>query len=674
MRIEKYTKDKVITANDFVIGTDGDKQNKTQNFRIWQLSQIILGQLKNSGLVLQFANSSNPEVIKGTEGYFFTNDDTISKNQVHTFYLSETTLFGENLSALLNSVGANLGDLYVNLTQVDDAGNYGFFNILSLERIGKYYKVEATARGTLFAKTFKPWKNYALTFDLATNEWSISAEGGTITIYKNGVPVDEATIDFDADSLNLARLVKGTVDDNGIATFIRDDETTFTVDFSGFLGAAIPKKTSDLINNGEGDGDPFVTDAYNKNTVDNKDAFIQEQVSLNTQDIEWLKGLDISIDETRKKIQLINFDKEVFAEADVTFLDDEGVRLEYNKDAKSIELYNSDDELLDSIPARTFLDGLGVNIRLNDIDENKLELIGSGGDVIGVVDFYIKNIEGLQKELDSKEPKFDKNTGFNKDFGNTAGTVVEGNDQRIENGQTAYSWGNHALAGYLKSVVVLDSNDNPNKHEIGVVDGKPLSETVTALNKPTLLNNILTLKFLNESNIEQTIDVDLTGLVTNSSGINNATYNAASNIITLTEIDGDVWNIDLSEFSILTSTDATGVTTLTQEGVTKLTTSRAGQTGQYAHLLGLPNLDIYATKTEVDSEIARIEANNDVIGKPIYVPTNELSAIDRSGVVQWLNENGFSKLDKEFIVVDVYYWVSNGYVKRGYVTLGYVSI
>lgn len=42
------------------------------------------------------------------------------------------------------------------------------------------------------------------------------------------------------------------------------------------------------------------------------------------------------------------------------------------------------------------------------------------------------------------EPIFSKNTAFNKNFGTTAGTVAEGNDSRIVNGQTAFGWGNHA--------------------------------------------------------------------------------------------------------------------------------------------------------------------------------------------------------------------------------------
>lgn len=44
-------------------------------------------------------------------------------------------------------------------------------------------------------------------------------------------------------------------------------------------------------------------------------------------------------------------------------------------------------------------------------------------------------------------------------FGNIAGTVAEGNDSRIVNGQTAYSWGNHALAGYVTSAHSHSADD-----------------------------------------------------------------------------------------------------------------------------------------------------------------------------------------------------------------------
>ena len=64
------------------------------------------------------------------------------------------------------------------------------------------------------------------------------------------------------------------------------------------------------------------------------------------------------------------------------------------------------------------------------------------------------------------EPIFSKNTAFNKNFGTTAGTVAEGNDSRIINGQTAYSWGNHATAGYLTSFTETDPTAIKNQNSV----------------------------------------------------------------------------------------------------------------------------------------------------------------------------------------------------------------
>jgi hypothetical protein len=54
----------------------------------------------------------------------------------------------------------------------------------------------------------------------------------------------------------------------------------------------------------------------------------------------------------------------------------------------------------------------------------------------------------IQGQINLKEPAFTKNTAFNLNFGTAAGTVAQGNDSRILNGQTAFGWGNHASAGY----------------------------------------------------------------------------------------------------------------------------------------------------------------------------------------------------------------------------------
>jgi len=375
-------------------------------------------------------------------------------------------------------------------------------------------------------KHFNTEKNYALLFDLASNEFSIEAEGSDIHIYKNGVKVDTATLSINPDDVNLSRLVNGVVDDAGIATFIRDDQTTFTMDFGGFLGALIPKRTSDLINDGEGTGAPFVTDAYSKAVTDSKNLFIQDQVSNNAQDVSVLQGLNISVDEVNQKIILTDGNNEVLAEAPVNFLNNEGVRMEYDAVGKTLKLISEQGVILDTIPISSFISNLASDLQFNGTDTNRLELIGNTGSVVGSVEFQITNISGLTAALASKEISFSKYTAFNKDFGNTAGTVAEGSElARVEN------------------LIPTDNTHLPNTAEYITADDLPVDD-------------------------------------------------------------------------------------------------------------------------------------DDVIGKPIYIPKSELVTIDRSGVVKWLNTNGFSKIDKEFIVIEITEGsvvVTDGYVTSGYVTSGYVT-
>ena len=62
------------------------------------------------------------------------------------------------------------------------------------------------------------------------------------------------------------------------------------------------------------------------------------------------------------------------------------------------------------------------------------------------------------------EPVFTKNTAFNKNFGTTAGTVAQGNDSRIINGQTAYGWGDHSSAGYALNSALTAHTGNTTVH------------------------------------------------------------------------------------------------------------------------------------------------------------------------------------------------------------------
>lgn len=71
----------------------------------------------------------------------------------------------------------------------------------------------------------------------------------------------------------------------------------------------------------------------------------------------------------------------------------------------------------------------------------------------------VYNIAGLQTALNEKEPAFSKNTGFNKNFGSTVGTVCQGNDSRLSDARTPVSH-SHTISDVTGLETALDSKQD----------------------------------------------------------------------------------------------------------------------------------------------------------------------------------------------------------------------
>lgn len=87
----------------------------------------------------------------------------------------------------------------------------------------------------------------SVTSEQETPEYTLSEiENNKLSLLKDGIVVKEVDLTPYIDDTNLSRLISGTVDENGLATFTRDDDSVFTVDFSGLLGqsAVLPTNIS----------------------------------------------------------------------------------------------------------------------------------------------------------------------------------------------------------------------------------------------------------------------------------------------------------------------------------------------------------------------------------------------------------------------------------------------
>ena len=158
----------------------------------------------------------------------------------------------------------------------------------------------------------------------------------------------------------------------------------------------------------------------------------------------------------------------------------------------------------------------------------------------------------------------------------------------VTNWNTSFSWGNHASAGYITGISVTSSNTSPITKNIGVVEGVILKETVTKLNEPTINGNTLTLSYTDETNTIKTVSVDLSSIVSDESGILSVGFNTVNNIITISEVDGDIWYINLSSLVINTTNNSNGTVTVNQGGTVKFTISKVGTSGQWVDLLNRP--------------------------------------------------------------------------------------
>ena len=135
-----------------------------------------------------------------------------------------------------------------------------------------------------------------------------------------------------------------------------------------------------------------------------------------------------------------------------------------------------------------------ADVGLGDVDNvqqaSKANFDAHTGD--GTIHFtqgQISITESQISDLGTYEPLFTKNTAFNKDFGNTAGTVAEGNDARLSDARTPTAHTHNASdidAGRL-SVDRLPTSTTANKIlKVGTANSSPGYTTLVEADIPNL--------------------------------------------------------------------------------------------------------------------------------------------------------------------------------------------
>ena len=202
----------------------------------------------------------------------------------------------------------------------------------------------------------------------------------------------------DIDNWNKVEDVEVQITENTDFAEIGQNQKDFNKKVSDY------KASSDLKNQEQ---DDRMSDIEGKNIaqddlINHLQSGLDNQVVINENQDERivnLEGINYTWSPTNRTLTLYDNNGNQLSQVSLVSLDNEGTDIRYNASTLSLELYNANNELLDSIPVSSFIGSVGTRLQLNS---NELQLKDSQGKVLSTVSFAVSNIQGLQTALDGK--------------------------------------------------------------------------------------------------------------------------------------------------------------------------------------------------------------------------------------------------------------------------------
>lgn len=208
-----------------------------------------------------------------------------------------------------------------------------------------------------------------------------------------------------------------------------------------------------------------------------------------------LEGINYTWSPTNRTLTLYDNNGNQLSQVSLVSLDNEGTDLRYNASTLSLDLYNADNELLDSIPVSSFIGSVGTQLQLNS---NQLQLRDSQGNILSTVSFTVSNIQGLQTALDNKlnKPTTTSNT---TSYPYVVGEDGNGNSARLPAGDLGKNFFNADLSNTTARNHTMNAGVTVNTL------GNPYS--ITGLpNKNTDIANFRKVRVQNTSGLDAVVD------------------------------------------------------------------------------------------------------------------------------------------------------------------------
>lgn len=161
-----YPLDTVVTKDDYLIGTDIDQDLKTVNFNVGSILRLMNSEVNMAAAEFRYSDGGDPEIVHGTQGFFFSNSATDSPNDTTKLYVSKLNAGGVDMSQMFTFLGANQFSFGLKFISTADPNQTFNFKITGVTVQADHYEFDVAPIGTGYAVNMQDLTTYNVYMDV----------------------------------------------------------------------------------------------------------------------------------------------------------------------------------------------------------------------------------------------------------------------------------------------------------------------------------------------------------------------------------------------------------------------------------------------------------------------------------------------------------------------------
>lgn len=161
-----YPLDTVVTKDDYLIGTDIDQDLKTVNFNVGSIIRLVNSEVNMAATEFRYSSGDDPEVVYGTQGFFFSNSATNDADDTTKLYVSKLNVGGVDMTNMFTFLGANQFSFGLKFISTADPNQTFNFKVTGVTVQADYFEFDVAPIGSGYAVAMQDLTTYNVYMDV----------------------------------------------------------------------------------------------------------------------------------------------------------------------------------------------------------------------------------------------------------------------------------------------------------------------------------------------------------------------------------------------------------------------------------------------------------------------------------------------------------------------------